>query len=131
LVEKKLGKQRMPRAKKIFSRATFGTCAIGSLSPCHALGDFLVKVYSGCKFCPCLLETVGIEAPSRNFTNLPLFTVGSSRKSCPSARRASAASNVCEDVDIYKHVVMLKHILKNLLVCVTVAFVSLFSLSAV
>jgi hypothetical protein len=42
-----------------------------------------------------------------------LFTVGSSRTTCPSARCAPAASAVCKDIDIVnKHLVTLNHILK-------------------
>jgi hypothetical protein len=47
------------------------------------------------------------------FRDFPLFTVGSSRKNCPSARCASAANTARKDVDIFKNnFVMLKHILK-------------------
>jgi hypothetical protein len=45
--------------------------------------------------------------------DFPLFTVGSSHKSCPSARSASAANTICKDNDIFsKQLVTLNHILK-------------------
>jgi hypothetical protein len=47
---------------------------------------FLVNVYDCFKFCSSLLETIGIHVPIRNFRDFPLFTVGSSRKTCPPAR---------------------------------------------
>jgi hypothetical protein len=51
----------------------------------HLDALFLVNVYTSFKFCPSLLETVGIHVPVRNFRDFLLFTVGSSHKSCPSA----------------------------------------------
>jgi hypothetical protein len=63
--------------------------------------------------CPSLLETVGIHVPVRNFRDFPFFTVGSSHKSCPSARSTSAANTMCKDIDIFsKQLVTLYHILK-------------------
>jgi hypothetical protein len=60
--------------------------------------------------CPSLLEIVGIHAPFRDF---PLFTVGSSHKSCPSARSVSAANTICKDTDIFsKQLFTLYHNLK-------------------
>jgi hypothetical protein len=77
----------------------------------HAL--FLVNVYTGFKFCPPLLETVGIHVPVRNFRDFPLFTVGFSHKSWPSARSASAANTICNNIDIFsKQLVTQSHVLK-------------------
>jgi hypothetical protein len=74
---------------------------------------FLVNDYTGFKCCPSLLETVGIHIPVRNFRDFPLFTVGSSHKSCPFARSASATNTICKDIDIFsKQLVTLNHILK-------------------
>jgi hypothetical protein len=48
------------------------------------------------------------------FQKFPLFTVGSSRENCPSARCASATDTVCKDTDIFsKHLVIFNHILKQ------------------
>jgi hypothetical protein len=54
---------------------------------------FVVNFYNWCKSCH-LLENFGISVPSRNFRDYLLFTVGSSRKSCPSARCALDANTV-------------------------------------
>jgi hypothetical protein len=81
----------------------------------HLEAPFIISIYNGFRACPSLLETVNIRAPSRNFRHFPLFTVGSSRKTCPSVRCASAENNpiVCKDYDIFsKNLVMLKHNLK-------------------
>jgi hypothetical protein len=72
-----------------------------------------INVYNGYKSCSSLLETVGFSGPSRNFRDLILFTVASSRKNCPSARCASVSNTVFKDAEIFiNHFVMLKHILK-------------------
>jgi hypothetical protein len=77
---------------------------------------FLVNVYNSFKFCPSLLETVGICVPIRNVRELPLFTAAFLHKSCPSARCASAAHVIFKDTDIFrKQVVTLNHILKLIL----------------
>jgi hypothetical protein len=46
----------------------------------HLDALFLVNVYSGYKFCPFLLKTVGICVPSQNYRDSPLFTVCASNK---------------------------------------------------
>jgi hypothetical protein len=66
----------------------------------HLDALFLANVYAGFKFCPSLLETVCIYVPVRNFRDFPLFIVGSSHISCPSARSASATNTICKDIDI-------------------------------
>jgi hypothetical protein len=58
---------------------------------------FLTQVYSGSKFCPSVLETVGLRAPPRCIPDFALFSVCSSCKNCPSARCASTANVVCRD----------------------------------
>jgi hypothetical protein len=79
----------------------------------HLDALFLVNVYTGFKFCPFLLETVGIHVPVRKFRDFLLFNVGSSHKSFPSARSASAANTICKDTDVFsKQLVTLNHILK-------------------
>jgi hypothetical protein len=54
--------------------------------------------------CASLLETVGIHVPVRNFRDFPLFAVGSSHKSCPSSRSASATNTICRDIDMYRYI---------------------------
>jgi hypothetical protein len=55
----------------------------------------------GFKSFPSLLKTAVILVPTRTFRHFPLFTAGSSRKTHPSARRASAENTVCKDIDIF------------------------------
>jgi hypothetical protein len=61
---------------------------------------FLTQVYFGFKFCPSVLEIVGLRVPAR-YRDFALFNVCSSSKNCPSARCASAANVVCRDVDVF------------------------------
>jgi hypothetical protein len=78
-----------------------------------------------------LTNTVSIRIPSRKFRDISQFAAGSSRKSCPSARCALAASNVCTDVDMLNtQMAVLEHILKQL-ECLCVSSVSLVSFCAV
>jgi hypothetical protein len=49
----------------------------------HLDALLLVNVYADFKFCPSLLESVGIHVPVRKFRDFPLFTVGSSHKVVP------------------------------------------------
>jgi hypothetical protein len=67
----------------------------------HLDALFLTQVYRGSKFCPSVLETVGLRVPIRYIRDFSMFSVCSSRKNCPSARCASAANVVCRDVDIF------------------------------
>jgi hypothetical protein len=60
---------------------------------------FLTQVYVSLKFCPSVLEIVGLRVPARYIRDSTLFNVCSSCKNCPSARCASAA-NVCRDVEV-------------------------------
>jgi hypothetical protein len=63
---------------------------------------FLSEVYRGVKFCPSVLEIVGLRVPARYIRDYALFNVCSSSKNCPSARFASAANVVCKDVDVFR-----------------------------
>jgi hypothetical protein len=75
----------------------------------------IINVYNGYKFCS-LLDIIGNRVPYRNFRAFPLFTVGASRKNCPSVRCPSAANTACKDVEKFsKHLVTLKHIFSNFL----------------
>jgi hypothetical protein len=62
---------------------------------------FLLQVYFGFKFCPSLLEIVGLRVPARYVRDFSLFNVCSSGKNCPSARCASAAKMVFKEVDVF------------------------------
>jgi hypothetical protein len=62
---------------------------------------FLTQIYSGSKFCPSVLETVGLRVPPRRIRDFALFSVCSSCKNCPSARCASAADAVCSDDHVF------------------------------
>jgi hypothetical protein len=55
---------------------------------------FLTQVYFGLKFCPSVLEIVGLRVPARYIRDFAVFNVCSSCKNCPSARCASAANVV-------------------------------------
>jgi hypothetical protein len=62
---------------------------------------FLTQVYFGFKFCPSVLEIVGLTVPSRYIRDFAMFNVFSSFNNCPSARCASAANVVCKDDDVF------------------------------
>jgi hypothetical protein len=61
----------------------------------------LTQVYFSFKFCPSVLEIVGLRVPARYIRDIALFNVCSSCKNYPSARCASAANVVCRDVDVF------------------------------
>jgi hypothetical protein len=63
----------------------------------HLDALFLTQVYFGLKFCPPVLEIVGLRVPARYIRDFALFNVCFSCKNCPSARCASAANVVCRD----------------------------------
>jgi hypothetical protein len=48
------------------------------------------------------LETVGLRFPVRQIRDFAFFNVCSSNKNCPSAGYASAADDVCRDVDVFR-----------------------------
>jgi hypothetical protein len=62
---------------------------------------FLINICNCFKFCPSLLESTGICVPTQNVIVIALLAAGFRRKTCPSARCASAANTVCKDNDIY------------------------------
>jgi hypothetical protein len=61
----------------------------------------LLNVYTGSKFCPTLLDTVGLHVPNRNFRNFKLFHVSFNRRNCHSARCASAANAISRNTCIF------------------------------
>jgi hypothetical protein len=67
----------------------------------HLDALFLTQVYFVLKFCPSVLEIVGLRVPARYSRDFVLFNVCSSCKNCLSSRCASAANVVCRDVDDY------------------------------
>jgi hypothetical protein len=63
---------------------------------------FLIQVYFDLKFCPSVLEIVGLRVPARYIRDFALFNVCSSWKNCPSAQCASAANIVCRDLNVFE-----------------------------
>jgi hypothetical protein len=71
----------------------------------------IIIIIIGSKFCPSVLETVGLRVPTRHIRDVPLFYVCPTIKNCP-ARCASAANVVCRDFGVFRnHNVFLEHIL--------------------
>jgi hypothetical protein len=78
----------------------------------HLDALFIIQVYRGLKYCPSLLEAVGLRVPTRYLRDFSTFNFSPSLKNCPSARCASAANVVCRDFDVFKtNNVSLSHIL--------------------
>jgi hypothetical protein len=76
----------------------------------HRLDSFfLTQVYSGSKFCPSVFEIVGLRVPAGYIRDFRLFSSSSSCKHSPSARFASAANDICRNVDVFAA----RHILLN------------------
>jgi hypothetical protein len=90
---------------------------------------FLTQVYSGSKFCPSILETVGLRVPLRRIRDFALFSVCSSCKNCPSARCASAANAVCSDDHVFgSRNNLLRHILQGSWLYITVLLLLVYFL---
>jgi hypothetical protein len=70
----------------------------------HLDALFLIQVYRGLKYCPSLLEAVGLRVPTRYLGNFSMFNFSPSLKNCPSARCASAANVVCRNFDALKKI---------------------------
>jgi hypothetical protein len=82
--------------------------------PLHGESYFIIIIiiYLGSKFCPSVLEPVGLRVPTRHLRGFPLLYVCPTIKNCPSARCASAAYVVCRDFDVFRnHNVSLEQIL--------------------
>jgi hypothetical protein len=78
----------------------------------HLDALFLIQAYRGLKYCPSLLEAVGLRVPTRYLRDFSMFNFSPSLENSPSARCASAANIVCRDFDVFKiNVVSLSHIL--------------------
>jgi len=65
------------------------------------ISRFLKNVFSGSKYCPTLLETVGLRVPNLNSREFGLFNVDFKRPNCPSARWALATNDIGSDNDIF------------------------------
>jgi hypothetical protein len=65
----------------------------------HIDALFLINVFRGTKFCPSVLQAVGLRAPTRMIRNVSTFSCSSSH--CPTARCVLAANSVCKFVDIF------------------------------
>jgi hypothetical protein len=80
---------------------------------------FFTQVYRGSKFCPSVLEIVGLRVPVRYIGDFTLFSACSSSRYCPSARCASAANVVCRATDVFgaKPVLLNSHFM-NLIITI-------------
>jgi hypothetical protein len=65
----------------------------------HINALFLINAFCGTKYCPSVLETVGLRVPTRNIRNFTTFSCSFSH--CPSARCVSAANAVYKFMDIF------------------------------
>jgi hypothetical protein len=61
----------------------------------------LQNVFSGTKYCPSVLSTVGLWVPTWNIRNVNMLTCSSSH--CPSARCVSTTNTVCKPTDIFSN----------------------------
>jgi hypothetical protein len=93
---------------------------------------FLINAFSGTKYCPSVLETVGIRVPTRNTRNFTMFSCSFSH--CPSARCVFDANTVYKSTDIFsKSCLSLKSHSRSIFLYFVVSFVRfvLFCLIAV
>jgi hypothetical protein len=67
----------------------------------HSGALFGINVYNDAKYCPSLLETVGIRVPTRNIRNFTRFSCSFSH--CPSAGCVSYANAVCKSTDTFEN----------------------------
>jgi hypothetical protein len=82
--------------RRLFSHLSYSYANVLNYLKFRTLSDrrwhldalFLLNVYNGSKFCPTLLETVGLRVPNRNFRDFKLFHVNLNRRNCPSAANA-------------------------------------------
>jgi hypothetical protein len=56
----------------------------------------------GSKSCPYTMDNVGLRVPTRNLRDFSLVHVSLSYKNCPSARCATAANSVCNQLDVFR-----------------------------
>jgi hypothetical protein len=59
-----------------------------------------MNVFLGSKSCPSATDIIGLDVPTRNLREFPLFHVSPSSKNCP--RSAAAANSVCKKLDIFR-----------------------------
>jgi hypothetical protein len=58
------------------------------------LGALSLNIFTGTKYCPSMLETVGIRVPTRGVRNFTMFSCSFGH--CPKARCVSVANAVCK-----------------------------------
>jgi hypothetical protein len=89
---------------------------------------FLTQVYFGFKFCPSVLEIVGLRVPARYIRDFALLNFCSPSKNCPSARCASAANVVYEDVDVFGvGNVCINQLLQNAIAVIIIIIITIFN----
>jgi hypothetical protein len=82
----------------------------------HIDALFLVNLFRGTKFCPSVLEAVGLHVPTQNIQNFSVFSCSSSH--CPTARCVCAADSVCTFVDIFSNLYLsLRNLVSSFLFC--------------
>jgi hypothetical protein len=62
---------------------------------------FLINIFRGTKFCPSVLEAVGLRVPTRNIRNFSTLSCSSSY--CPTAKCVPAANSVGRFVHIFNN----------------------------
>ena len=63
--------------------------------------SFFDGYFCDSKYCPALLETVGLRVPNHNFRDFSLFNVDIKRINSPSVTCAVAANAIDSDTDIF------------------------------
>jgi hypothetical protein len=85
----------------------------------HIDALFVTQVYRGSKFCPSVLEIVGLRVPARYLRDFLMLNVCSSNKICPSAVYTSAAKVAYRDTDVFgTKTLSLTHILQLVLIII-------------
>jgi hypothetical protein len=78
----------------------------------HQLDELLViNVFLDSRSCPSTVDIIGLRVPTRNLRELPLFHVSPSSQNCPSARCATAANSVCNELDILRRQIVTFYVL--------------------
>jgi hypothetical protein len=74
---------------------------------------YLFNISSGSKFCPTLLETIGLCVSYQNLRDSPLFKIDITCHNCPSSRCALVAYANSRDIGIFngKSVLLNKNLL--------------------
>jgi hypothetical protein len=101
-----------PQAIYCYSFALGGGCKIAHFAYEEASVGcfFIIQICLLTKFCSSVLETLDFRVPARSVRDFALFNVWSLSENVPSARRPSAAKDVCWDVDIFEETIVLHRI---------------------